>query len=83
MPVDSEVDTRRTPDDQVAAMDAGVFFRRLARVMNDNPPAAEDGPALEKLKKLGIEPCKDFNISETHLKAVRSLDPHRGSVGLE
>ncbi len=52
------MDTRRTPDDQVAAMDAGVFFRRLARVMNENPPAAEDGPALEKLKKLTCSPSR-------------------------
>ena len=74
VPVDSEVDTKRTPADQVAAMDAGVFFRRLARVMNDNPPAAEDGPALEKLKKLGIEPCKEFNISEIDPAIARGLE---------
>ena len=30
---------------QVARMDAGTFFNRLASAMKDNPPYAEDGPA--------------------------------------
>ncbi len=29
--------------------------------MKDSPPYAEDGPALEKLKKLGIAAGKDFD----------------------
>jgi hypothetical protein len=73
VPVDSEVDTKRTPVDQVAAMDAGVFFRRLARVMGENPPAPEDGPVLEKLKRLGIEPCKEFNINGIDPGIARGL----------
>jgi len=74
VPVDSEVDTKRTPVDQVAAMDAGVFFRTLARVMNENPSAAEDGRALERLKKLGVEPGKEFNISAIDPAIARGLE---------
>jgi len=74
VPVDSEVDIKRTPVDQVAAMDAGVFFRRLARGMDENPPTAEDGLALEKLKRLGIEPCKEFNISQIDPAIARGLE---------
>jgi hypothetical protein len=64
VPVDGKVDTKTTPVDQVARMDAGTFFNRLATLMKDNPPAPEDGPALEKLKRLGIEPGKEFDINK-------------------
>lgn len=64
VPVDPKVDVKVTPPNQVAQMDAGTFFNRLAMAMKDNPPYAEDGPALEKLKKLGVEPGKPFDISK-------------------
>ena len=74
MPVDSQVDLKVTPPDQVARMDAGTFFNRLAMAMKDNPPYAEDGPALEKLKKLGIEPGKPFDISKVDPKIAEGLN---------
>ena len=55
---------RRRPLAQVQKMDAGAFFGRLARLMKDNPPAPADGPMVEKLKTLGIEPGKDFDIAQ-------------------
>jgi hypothetical protein len=41
--------------------------------MKDNPPAAEDGFALEKLKKLGIEPGKAFDIRQVDPAIARGL----------
>jgi len=41
---------------QMRAMDAGTYFGTLARLLADNPPAASDGPALEKLESLGVRP---------------------------
>ena len=32
-------------------MDAGTFFKRVASVLKENPPAEHDAPALERLKK--------------------------------
>ncbi len=72
--VDSEVDVKTIPPDQVARMDAGTFFNRLALAMKDNPPYTEDGPALEKLKKLGIEPGKPFDITKTDPEIVKGLN---------
>src|SRR5271157_5159774 len=60
--------------EQVDRMDAGTFFKRVASVMKENPPAAYDAPALERLKKLGIEPGKDFNISEIDPAIARGLE---------
>jgi hypothetical protein len=81
VPVDSTVDLETTPPDQVARMDAGTFFNRLAMAMQDNPPYPEDADytlvplmaALEKLKKLGIEPGKPFDISKVDPAIARGL----------
>jgi hypothetical protein len=74
VPVDSTVDLKTTPPDQVARMDAGTFFNRLAMAMQDNPPYAKDGSALEKLKKLGIEPGKPFDIGKIDPGIARGLE---------
>ncbi len=64
VPVDSNVDVKATPPDQVARMDAGTFFNRVAMTMKDNPPYAEDSRALARLKRLGIEPGQPFDIGK-------------------
>ncbi len=68
VPVAAGVDTKTPPLEQMQKMDAGAFFGRLARLMKDNPPAPADAPMIEKLKTLGIEPGKDFDIGQ--------IDPH-------
>ena len=74
VPVDKSVDTSKTPVDQVSAMDAGAFFNRLAMLMTDNPPYAEDASALQKLKDIGVEPGKPFDISKAPPGIARGLE---------
>lgn len=73
LPFDRKVNIKLTPSNQVAAMGADTFCKRLASAMKDNPPYAADGQALEKLKKLGIEPGKDFDISKIDPAIGRGL----------
>jgi hypothetical protein len=73
IPVDSSINLKVTPPNQVTAMDAGTFFRRLALAMKDNPPYAADERALWMLKKLGIEPGKDFDIAKIDPAIARGL----------
>jgi hypothetical protein len=73
VPVDPKVDLKVIPPDQVARMDAGTFFNRLALAMKDNPPYADDKPMIEKLKKLGIEPGKPFDIAKVDPKIAAGL----------
>ena len=61
VPVDPNVDLTATPFDQVNIMTGEMFFRRLTKLLKDNPPYPADSWTLRKLKLLGIEPGKDFD----------------------
>ena len=52
----SKVDITTPPVRQLAAMDARTFYTRLLALMQDNHPAAEDGPMLEKMARFGLKP---------------------------
>ena len=73
VPVDPAVDDVTDPFNQLRLMDAGTFFNRLAHLMVDNPPYPADGPMLEKLKKIGVEPGKDFDINKLDPNVVKGL----------
>jgi hypothetical protein len=73
VPAATGVDVETPPLTQAQRMDATAFFGRLARLMKDNPPAAADTAMVEKLKKLGIEPGKDFDISKLDSGTARGL----------
>ncbi len=81
VPVPAGVDTT-PPLEQVQKMDAGAFFGRLARLMKDNPPAPADAPMVEKLKALGIEPGKDFDIAAVDRHTAKGLQRAMGAFAL-
>jgi hypothetical protein len=82
VPVAASVDTKTAPLVQVQKMDAGAYFGRLARLMKDNPPAPADGSMIEKLKALGIEPGKDFDIASTDAGTAWGLRRAMGAFEL-
>jgi hypothetical protein len=45
-------------------MDAGAYFKLLAALMKDNPPAGADAPLVANLAKIGVVPGKDFDIAK-------------------
>ncbi len=79
VPVPAGVDAKTPPLVQVQKMDAGAYFGRLARLMKDNPPAPADGPMVEKLKTLGIEPGQDFDIGKIDPATTRGLQRAMGA----
>ncbi|MDH4581862.1 DUF1254 domain-containing protein [Pseudomonas sp. BN415] len=53
------------PQDVILGMSTEAYFNKLASLMcKDAPPAAEDGPILARMAKLGIEPCKPFELGK-------------------
>ena len=79
--VDPGIDTT-PPLKQVKQMDAKTFFERFARLMNDNPPLPQDGPVLEKLKVLGIEPGKDFDFNKLDPGIAQALERSMSGMAL-
>ena len=82
VPPATGVDVKTPPTTQVQRMDANAFFGRLARLMKDNPPAAADAAMVEKLRKLGIEPGKDFDISKLDAGTGRGLQRAMGTFSI-
>ena len=62
--VDPSIDMKTPVRDQVNRMDAATYFKRLAALMKDNPPAAEDAPIVARMAKIGIVPGQDFDIGK-------------------
>ena len=71
--VDPTIDMKTPVRDQVNKMDAGAYFKLLAALMKDNPPAEADAPMVEKMAKIGIEPGKDFDISKLDPAVAKGL----------
>jgi hypothetical protein len=70
----ANVDTKTAPRDQVAAMDAATFYSRVAMLLPGNPPAKEDAPMVEKMKKLGLVAGKPFDMSKLDPLTVTSIE---------
>ena len=59
--------------DQVNALTAEAYFKLLATLMKDNPPAKADAPMVAKMTKLGIVPGKDFDASKLDAEGAKAL----------
>ena len=71
--VDSSIDMKTPVRDQVNRMDAATYFKLLASLMKDNPPAKADAPMVEKMAKIGIVPGKEFDIGKLDPAAAKGL----------
>src|SRR5262249_51323970 len=72
--VDPNIDMKTPVREQVNRMDAGTYFKTLAALMKDNPPAKEDAPIIEKMAKIGLVPGKDFDISKVEPAVAKGLE---------
>jgi uncharacterized protein (TIGR03000 family) len=72
--VDPGIDMKTAPRDQVNKLKAAAYFKLLAALLKDNPPAKEDGPMVAKLAKIGILPGKDFDIGQLDPAAAKGLE---------
>ena len=71
--VDLSIDMKTPVRDQVNRMSAGDYFKLLASLMKDNPPAKEDAPIVEKMAKIGVVPGKDFDITKLDPAVAKGL----------
>ena len=60
--VDPNIDMTTPPRNQIDKLDAAEFFKRLAQLMEKNPPAPQDAPMVAILARLGV--VGDFDLSK-------------------
>ncbi len=71
--VDPSIDMKTPVRDQVSHLDATSFFKLLAALMKDNPPAAADAVIVAKMARLGIVPGKDFDPGKLDPAVAKAL----------
>ncbi|WP_175940860.1 DUF1214 domain-containing protein [Caballeronia sp. BCC1704] len=54
-----------SPGAQAESLDARAFFARLARSLDDNPPATADTPAMSRLAAIGVKPGEPVQFKTT------------------
>lgn len=70
--VDPAIDMKTPVREQVNRLDALSYFKLLAELMKNNPPAAEDAPMLAKMATIGIAPG-EFDASKLDAAAVKDV----------
>ena len=71
--IDPSIDMKTAVREQVNRMDAGSYFKLLAELMKDNPPAKADAPIVASMAKIGIVPGKDFDIGKLDPVVAKAL----------
>jgi hypothetical protein len=74
VPVETGIDMKTPPVDQVARMNAATFFARLNILMKDNPPAAADKNALKRFAAIGVEPGQPFDLKGQDPAVAKGLE---------
>lgn len=72
--VDSALDMKTAPVDQLRKMSAETFFNRLATLLKSNPPPAAEAPVLEKLKAIGVMPGEKFDPAKLDPAVAKGLE---------
>jgi hypothetical protein len=71
--VDPAIDMKTPVRNQVNALSAEDYFKLLAKLMKDNPPAEADAPMVETMAKIGIVPGQDFDINKFGPDVAKTL----------
>ncbi|HEV8052185.1 MAG TPA: DUF1254 domain-containing protein [Parachlamydiaceae bacterium] len=71
--VDPNIDMITPTHEQVATMEAGVFFKLMASLLKDNPPSKDDASIVKKMAKIGLIPGNDFDINKLDTAVILGL----------
>lgn len=68
------INNKTSVRDQVNALNAADFFKRFAKLLQGNPPSKDDAKIVEKMREIGIEPGKDYDLSKIDPSLIPSLE---------
>jgi hypothetical protein len=72
--IDPTVDMKTAPMTQVNNMAAVSFFEYAAELLKVNPPHITDQPIVARMRRIGIEPGKSFDLAKTDATVKRGLE---------
>jgi hypothetical protein len=72
--IDPTVDMKTPPKTQVDTMPAGKYFAYAADLLKLHPPHITDEPIIARMKSIGIEPGKSFDISSLDATVRKVLE---------
>ncbi|HEY1123313.1 MAG TPA: DUF1254 domain-containing protein [Haloferula sp.] len=71
---DPSVDMKTPPLVQVNTMSAATYFALAAELMKVNPPHASDWSTLARMRRIGIEPGKSFDLAKAAPEVKKALE---------
>jgi hypothetical protein len=72
--IDPDVDMKTPPMLQVNNMPAGAFFAYGAELMKNNPPHMTDNDMVARMKRIGIEAGKGFDVAKADPTVMKALE---------
>jgi hypothetical protein len=72
--VDPTVDMKTPPMAQVSNMGADKYFAYASELLKFNPPHLTDQPIVARMRRLGFEPGKSFDLSQADVAVQRALE---------
>jgi hypothetical protein len=72
--IDPTVDMKTPPKIQVDTMPAAKYFAYAAELMKLQPPHITDQPIIARMKRIGIEPGKNFDIDKADPAVKKALE---------
>jgi hypothetical protein len=72
--IDPSVDMKTPPKVQVDSMPAAKYFTYAAELLKLHPPHITDGPIIEQMKRIGIEPGKSFDFDKLDPAVKKALE---------
>jgi hypothetical protein len=72
--IDPDVDMKTAPMIQVDNMAAADYFAYAAELMKVNPPHITDQPIIARMRRIGIEPGKSFDLKKVDPTVMHALE---------
>ena len=72
--IDPTLDMKTPPMTQVDSMVAGKYFAYAAELLKVNPPHITDQPIVARMRRIGIEPGKSFDLEKADPAISRALE---------
>lgn len=72
--IDPSVDVKTPPKVQVDTMPGDRYFTYAAELLKLHPPHVTDQPIIARMKRIGLEPGKDFNVARLDPVVRRAIE---------